>query len=337
MSGPRVLSIDPSHPDDGVLAEAAAVLRGGGLVAFPTETVYGLGANALDPVAVARIYSAKGRPPYNPIITHVASVDQARTLVTAWPQDADRLAAAFWPGPLTLVLPRHPRVPEIVTAGGPAVAVRLPAHPVARQLIEAAGLPIAAPSANRSSGVSPTTAEHVAKSLGARVDLILDAGPTEVGIESTVLDLTGDRPVLLRPGPIGPAELAALLGPLGEPKPVTDGSEPRPSPGLLDRHYAPHARVRLFPPHDRPAVERMLANALARGETVGGLLLTGELPGQHMLRMPEDPAGYARALYAALHQLDDLGCDLVVIEAVPHGILWGGVRDRLVRAATPEP
>lgn len=337
MSGPRILPINAERPERGALEQAAAVLRGGGLVAFPTETVYGLGANALDPVAVARIYSAKGRPPFNPIITHVASVSQARTLVADWPEVADRLAAAFWPGPLTLVLPRHPRVPEIVTAGGPSVAVRLPAHPVARALIEVAELPVAAPSANRSSAVSPTTAEHVAKSLGSRVDLILDAGATQVGIESTVVDLTGERPVVLRPGPIGPGQLADVVGPLGEAAPVAPGTAPRPSPGLLDRHYAPHARVQLFPAHEHQAIAEQLHRAMARNQVVGGLLLSVDLPGQHMLRMPAEPAEYARALYAALHQLDDLGCQLVVVESVPPGIFWGGVRDRLIRAATPEP
>src|SRR5437660_12869477 len=174
------------------IAEAAAVLRRGGLVAFPTETVYGLGGNALDPAAVARIFAAKGRPATNPVIVHVADAAGVPLVAAAWPDPAARLAARFWPGPLTLVLPRRPEVPDVVTAAGPTVAVRVPAHPVARALLRAAGVPVAAPSANRSSELSPTTAEHVLRGLGGRIDLILDAGPCPGGIESTVLDLTSD-------------------------------------------------------------------------------------------------------------------------------------------------
>lgn len=335
MSPARILPVSADHPDPATLAEAAALLRQGGLVAFPTETVYGLGANALDATAVARIFSAKGRPATNPVIAHVATTAEARRLVTAWPEEARQLAEAFWPGPLTLVLPRADAVPDIVTAGAPAVAVRIPGHPVALALIAAAGVPVAAPSANRSSGVSPTTADHVAKGLGDRVDLILDGGPTGVGIESTVVDLTGRRPVVLRPGPISPAALAEVVGPLGE-RPRPEAGAPLLSPGLLDRHYAPRARLRLFLPAERAGLAAELEEAASRGLVVGGLLLGSDLPGRHMLQMPSDPAGYARALYAALHQLDDLHCDLIAVEMVPPDLLWGGVRDRLVRAATPE-
>lgn len=334
MSAPPVLQVSPEHPEAAPLRKAAAVLRDGGLVAFPTETVYGLGANALDGRAVARIFSAKGRPAYNPVIAHVANAGEAQVLVSRWPAAAEALAKAFWPGPLTLVLPRSRVVPDIVTAGAETVAVRVPAHPVALALIEAAGVPLAAPSANRSNAVSPTTAEHVVKSLGDRVDLVLDGGPTQVGIESTVVDLTGPRPVVLRPGPVSPEAIAAVVGPLGEPARHGAHETPHRSPGMLDRHYAPHASLRLFLPHEREQVAAELADAVARGRLAGGLILSGELPGHHILRMPEDPAGYARALYAALHQLDDLGCTLVAIEMVPDTILWGGVRDRLLRAAT---
>jgi L-threonylcarbamoyladenylate synthase len=334
MPAPHVLTVSPDHPGAAALRKAAAVLRAGGLVAFPTETVYGLGANALDGRAVARIFSAKGRPAYNPVIVHVASAGEAQALVTRWPPAADALAGAFWPGPLTLVLPRSQVVPDIVTAGAETVAVRVPAHPVALALIKAAGVPLAAPSANRSSAVSPTTAEHVVKSLGDRVDLVLDGGPTQVGIESTVLDLTGPRPIILRPGPLSAGAIEAVAGPLGHPGAPGDGEAPRRSPGMLDRHYAPHANLRLFLPEEREAVAAELAEAVARGRLAGGLILSGELPGDHILRMPDDPAGYARALYAALHQLDDLGCSLVAIEMVPDTLLWGGVRDRLLRAAT---
>lgn len=335
MSVARILPISAEHPEPERLAEAAAILRGGGLVAFPTETVYGLGANALDRRAVARIYSIKGRPAFNPVIAHVASVEQARTLAATWPRLADQLAAAFWPGPLTLVVPKAAIVPDIVTAGAETIAIRVPAHPVALALIREAGVPLAAPSANRSTAVSPTTAEHVAKGLGGRVDLILDAGPTTVGIESTVLDLTGPRPRILRPGPIGPAALQAVIGPLGTEEEAPARDEPRKSPGMMNRHYAPQARILLFQPDRREGVAEDLQRAMVSGVTVGAMLLGDELPGHHVLEMPDDPAAYARALYAALHQLDDLGCGLVAIEMVPDTILWGGVRDRLTRAATP--
>ncbi len=337
MPVPRILPISPLDPEPGILAEAGELIRAGRLVAFPTETVYGLGANALDRKAIAAIYSAKGRPSFNPIIAHVSSVPEARDLVAAWPEAAARLAAAFWPGPLTMVLPKRSHVPDALTAGAPAVAVRIPAHPVALGLIAAARVPVAAPSANRSSGVSPTTAQHVAKSLGGRVDLILDAGPTGVGIESTVVDLTGTAPRILRPGPIGKGELEALIGPLDRRAVPRGGEQALLSPGLLDRHYAPMARVVLFSEETQAGTASRLQAELDRGTVVGALLLTTDLPGDHVLRMPTDPAGYARALYAALHQLDDLGCGVVAIEMVPDEILWAGVRDRLLRAATPAP
>jgi L-threonylcarbamoyladenylate synthase len=334
MSVARILPISAEHPEPERLAEAAAILRGGGLVAFPTETVYGLGANALDRRAVARIYSVKGRPAFNPVIAHVASIEQARALAATWPSIADRLAEVFWPGPLTLVVPKAAMVPDIVTAGAETIAIRVPAHPVALALIREAGVPLAAPSANRSSAVSPTTAEHVAKGLGGRVDLILDAGPTAVGIESTVVDLTGPRPRILRPGPIGPAAIEAVIGPLGDDDDAPARDALRKSPGMMNRHYAPQARIMLFQSDRRDNVAEELGRAMISGVTVGAMLLGDELPGHHVLRMPDDPAAYARALYAALHQLDDLGCGLVAIEWVPDTILWGGVRDRLTRAGT---
>jgi L-threonylcarbamoyladenylate synthase len=337
MTEPRIVSVHEADPDPAILATAGRLIVAGGLVAFPTETVYGLGANALDPRAVARIFSAKGRPGFNPIIAHVSHVEEARELVREWSEVADRLAAAFWPGPLTLVLPKRPHVPDALTAGAPAVAIRLPAHAVARGLIAAAGVPVAAPSANRSSAVSPTTAQHVARSLGNRVDLILDAGPTGVGIESTVVDLTTRSARILRPGPISSEQVEAIVGPLDHRALPRPGADSLLSPGLLDRHYAPAARVRLFTSSERGRLAGTLAEAVDRGAVIGGMVMGDDLPGAHMLRMPDDPAGYARALYAALHQLDDLGCDTIVIELVPDDILWAGVRDRLLRAATTSP
>ena len=330
-----IVTVDPQAPDPRTIDRAAAILRAGGLVAFPTETVYGLGAHALDPSAVERIYAAKGRPAFNPLIVHVANENAARELAAEWPESAASVARAFWPGPVTVVVRKRPIVPDIVTAGLESVALRVPAHPVALALIRAAGIPIAAPSANRSTELSPTNARHVAASLGDRVDLILDGGETTVGIESTVLDLRGGRPVILRPGVIGARELEPIVGSLAHAAAVA-GAVPRASPGLLDRHYAPRARLELFAP---AASIRVSADAHAlgtRGMKVGALLLDADLPGvEPQIRMPNDPIGYARRLYAALHALDDLGCDVVVVERVPNDELWLAVADRLERAGRP--
>ena len=235
--------MDAGHPGPQLLAHAASVIRRGGLVAFPTETVYGLGANALDAAAVARIFAAKGRPSFNPLIVHVPAVAQAQELVTDWPEVAEQLARAFWPGPLTLVLGKRDVVPDIVTAGLANVAVRVPSHPIALALLRAARRPIAAPSANRYTRLSPTTAAHVAASLGDAVDLVIDGGPTTVGIESTVVDVTGPVPRLLRPGMLGLDALRAVVGEVAPPvaAPAVDDEAPRPSPGMTARHYAPHA------------------------------------------------------------------------------------------------
>ncbi len=341
---PRVLAVDPDAPDSvetvAAIADAAAVLRGGGLVAFPTETVYGLGANALDADAVRRIFAAKGRPSFNPVIAHVADVDGARALAAAWPDAAARLAAAFWPGPLTLVLPKRAHVPDALTAGLPAVAIRVPAHPIAQALVRAAGLPIAAPSANRYTELSPTMAEHVVRGLGARVDLVLDGGPTSVGIESTVVDLTGvargdGPPRLLRPGTLGASRLSEVLGiPLAAAEAV-EGEVPRLAPGLVARHYAPRAAVWVFDPAERTEVAAQLA-AWRVGHPagrVGGVLLApwGEGGPDVIDVLPGEPEGYARRLYAALHGIDAAGCEVVLVER-PEGEGWEGVRDRLERA-----
>ncbi len=311
--------------DAASLDEAAAIIRAGGLVAFPTETVYGLGANALDADAVRAIFAAKGRPSTNPVIVHVTSVDDARALVREWPAVAQRAAALWWPGPLTLVLPRADHVPDVVTAGLDAVAVRLPAHPVARALIAAAGRPIAAPSANRSSELSPTTAEHVAKGMEGRVELILDGGACTVGLESTVLDLTGAVPTVLRPGGISIHALRAALGHVDVREARIGEGEARVSPGMMARHYAPRATVVRFS-GTLPTTPRGLW---------GALLLTSRAPGATITRtMPSDPEGYAREFYAALHAVDDAGCTTVFVEEPPDGEEWGAVRDRLNRAST---
>lgn len=329
----EIVRIDPLEPDPAVVRRAAEVLRGGGLVAFPTETVYGVGANALDAVAVRRIFEAKGRPSFNPLIAHVPDVERAMRLTTSWPDSAARLAERFWPGPLTLVLPRAPEVPDEVTAGRGTVALRVPAHAVARALLQSAGIPLAAPSANRYTEVSATTAAHVVKGLAGRVDLVLDGGPTSVGIESTVVDLSGDQPLLLRPGSIALSDLREVVGPLPRAAEMEDETA-RPSPGMVRRHYSPRARLRVFQRSDRSAMAEAARAAVERGARVGALLLEPlNAPVQHAMQLPADPEPYARLLYSALHELDDAGCDLILVDAVPEGGEWLGVRDRLSRAA----
>lgn len=326
---PRIMPGDAAG-----IAEAAALLRRGEAVAFPTETVYGLGADALNAEAVGRVYDAKGRPAINPLIVHVPDVAMARALVRDWPPAAERLARRWWPGPLTLVLPRGQQVPDIVTAGLDTVALRMPAHPVARALLRAVGRPLAAPSANPSGGVSPTTAAHVARGLAGRIPLVLDGGPTDVGIESTVIDLATSPPRLLRPGAVSRAELETELGPIAVADAAGGSAAPRPSPGMLERHYAPRAPVVIY-----PAGSASPARAWATrdgGGHVGAIVLTQPPPEADLVvRLPDDPAGYARMLYQALHQLDDQGAALILVEHPPAGVAWDAIRDRLRRAAHP--
>lgn len=328
------LRVDPADPSPEALDRAAAVLRDGGLVAFPTETVYGLGADALDADAVRRIFQAKRRPAHNPLIVHVADAAGAQEMVRDWPETAERAATAFWPGPLTLVLRKRPAVPDRVTAGLPTVAIRVPAHPVALALLRTAELPVAAPSANPFTGVSPTTAGHVERALGDRVDLILDGGPTTVGIESTVVDLSGERPVLLRPGMISRHELERVIGTVDVRRRRPAEGSPRPSPGMTPRHYSPEADLRLFRASERARADALARQAAARGQVVGALVRTPlGSPVAHTRRMPAEPEAYARELYAALHALDAAGCDMVLVEQVPDSPEWDGIRDRLERAA----
>lgn len=332
---PRLLVADPLQPEACAAAveEAAAIIRRGGLVAFPTETVYGLGADALNPMAVARIYAAKGRPAFNPLIVHVDGLAGVREVARDVPPLAEALAEAFWPGPLTLVLPRREVVPDAVTAGLDSVAVRVPAHPVARMLIAAARRPIAAPSANAFTRVSPTTAAHVVQQLGAALDLVLDGGPASVGIESTVVDLTGARPVLLRPGGVPSDAIERVVGPLDLPLAAAGDEAPRPSPGMLERHYAPRARLVAFDASERTAIaERIVEHERLGGRAALISFDVDNVTATCLLAMPRGSEGYARQLYASLHAVDAAECDVAFVERVPFGVEWDAVRDRLRRA-----
>src|SRR3954468_5112635 len=313
-----------SAQSPGDLDEAAALLRSGGLVAFPTETVYGLGGVACGPPPARAIYAAKGRPMTNPLIVHVLGEREARPLGARWPLEARQLASRFWLGPLTLVLPRTDIVPDEVTGGGPTVAVRAPSHAAARALLELVGAPLAAPSANRSEHVSPTTAAHVLRDLNGRIDAVVDGGRCPVGIESTVISLDG-APRLLRAGAIPLPQIEELVGPVE----VGQRGSVAQSPGQHRRHYAPAALVKLAA---RPELESSVAALPGRV----GVLLRGDGPAPAavaIVRLPEDAAGYARALYAALRDLEDADCTAIVIEQVPTGSDWEAVRDRLTRAA----
>jgi len=298
--------VDPSEQ---WLGRAAQIIRDGGLVAFPTETVYGLGANALDPEAVARIYEAKGRPLASPLIVHASDEVMARSVAAEWPPIAERLASRFWPGPLTLIVKKAAVIPDLVTAGLNSVGLRVPAHPIAIALIQRAGLPIAAPSANRFMQVSPTTAEHVQAALGERVQLILNGGPAPVGIESTVVSLTRHPPVILRPGMISQTELESVTG-VGWDREIAlpHISE---SPGLHPRHYAPRTPLYVLEPG--------APNPSGRGR---------------MIEMPSDPRQYATQLYAELHKADSEGWEWIAVEKPPETPEWEGILDRLRRAST---
>jgi L-threonylcarbamoyladenylate synthase len=328
--------------DRAEIEHAARLLRAGRLVAFPTETVYGLGANALDTEAVARIFAVKGRPATSPLIVHVASVEMARSLVAAWPKPAARLAQKFWPGPLTLVLPTphggadvpvRPAetssatssswtIPLIVTAGLPTVGLRMPAHPIALALIQAAGVPLAAPSANRFTQLSPTTADHVRRSLGSDVDYILDGGPCHVGIESTVLSLAGPQPILLRPGGLSRPHIEAVIGPITT---AADPAGAHPAPGMHPRHYSPRTSLFLVIAGKLPEYGR-------------GIYLQHQHPPSRTdvpaRQMPHSAADYAAALYHQLHEADAGSYHWIAVDLPPNTPDWEAVHDRLRRAAS---
>ncbi|MFN4241842.1 MAG: L-threonylcarbamoyladenylate synthase [Tepidisphaerales bacterium] len=339
-----------AHPD---VALAAALLRAGKLVAFPTETVYGLGADATNPTACGRVFALKGRPATNPLIVHVADTATARHYTAAFPRAAELLAEQFWPGPLTLVLPRHPSICREATAGRETVAVRVPDHDLALDLLRQFGGPVAAPSANRTSRVSPTSAEHVRAEFGDAVDLILDGGPCPVGIESTVLDLTTfPKPTLLRPGSVSIAQLEPLIGPIemavGR---VVPAGQSAPSPGLSELHYAPMTPAYRFTREQYPrlidrlgdgAMDESLPDtttAADRGSASAVLLMSkAAIPSPHdVISMPTAPEAYARQLYATLRSVDAGDYAAIYIELPPETPEWLAVRDRLMRATRPLP
>jgi L-threonylcarbamoyladenylate synthase len=332
------------------LDQAARLLRGGGLVALPTETVYGLGANALDAVAVERIFAAKGRPKWDPLIVHVASLEMVRDLVTSVSDSAARLMQAFWPGPLTLLLPRSAAIPDVVTAGRPLVGLRMPSHPVALELIRRAGVPIAAPSANRFSHVSPTTAAHVLHDLDGRIDAVLNAGQALHGVESTVLDPNQSPMLIYRPGAItqemirevgGPVEIFA--GPTGLSE-TPDAALPSPGVGL--RHYAPKARLVLIESAGTVAeiAARITHAALENACDRPGVMLPAGIPlPEELFALPvfawgrwDSPEEMAQMLYSGLRALDEQECTVILCPLPPHDGIGVAIRDRLRKAGTRE-
>jgi L-threonylcarbamoyladenylate synthase len=346
----EVVVVDPVHPEAAKIERAAALIRAGEVVVFPTETVYGLGADALQPRAVERIFVAKGRPLSDPLIVHIADEDALRELAATLPEYVEELARAFWPGPLTLIVPRSARVPSLVTAGLETVAVRMPRHPVALALIRAVGSPIAAPSANRFMHVSPTTAQHAFADLNGRVPLILDGGPCEVGVESTVLDLCADVPTILRPGGVSLEELQTVLPNVRVATrhiPVPDdaqaGERAQKAPGQLLTHYAPAVPLILFAGSVESMRGAMLAEVRRRrenGELVGVLVADEDIPvfqGSgalvQSLGNAAAPAQVAVKLFAGLRALEAAGVDVILCRSFDEQGLGLAVRDRLLRAA----
>jgi L-threonylcarbamoyladenylate synthase len=335
VTKPPATRILPTHTPAlfaAAVREAAALLRAGEAVALPTETVYGLAANAWDPQAVERIFAIKGRPAHNPVILHVASLDMARACVRSLPAGVVPLARAFWPGPLTLVMTKSDRVPAAVTAGGETVGIRWPSHPFMQAVIRECGFPLAAPSANLSNRLSPTTSAHVASQLAGRVQLIVDGGASAIGIESTVLDVTSKPARILRPGMVHAESLTAVIGAVAE---GADSGATLRSPGLLAQHYAPQARLQTLQWTSDADLRRAAdAAGIAPGRT--HVLAHSAIPGGEgfgrVSVIPHDPEAFARALYAELHRCDELGAELILVEAPPASHEWRGIADRLRRA-----
>lgn len=323
----KVLSTETAALFERAVAETAHLLAAGEIVAVPTETVYGLAANALDPIAVRKVFNAKGRPAHNPLIIHVASIEMARACVREWPSRADELARKYWPGPLTIVLPKSSKIPNEVTAGGETVAIRWPSHPFMQAVIRKCEFPLAAPSANRSNEVSPTNVAHVVASLDGRIPLAVDGGHCQVGIESTVLDVLRNR--VLRPGMISADELGATLAP-------SVSGEVLQSPGLLEKHYSPRARVLIGEWQNVQQARDLVLRNDGKIETTR-VIAHEQIPAEAgfagVAVIPHDAEAYARALYGELHRCDESRAELILIEKPPAGPEWEGIRDRLRRAA----
>ena len=319
------------------MRQAVELLRAGDVIALPTETVYGLAANAIDSKAVSKIFKIKGRPVNNPIIVHVASVEMAKRCVTEWPAIADKLAKSFWPGPLTLVLQRANKIPDVVTAGGVTVGIRWPGHPFIQAVIRECGFPLAAPSANLSGCVSPTNAGHVRKQLGGKISLIVDGGQSQVGIESTVLDLTVSPPQILRPGMIHMESLVAVAGEVQNPKSKAQGPDSvLRSPGLLAKHYAPKAKLLVLNWSNDADLKSQLSTFNFQLSTCCVIAhthipLAEGFAGVSVI--PHDAEAFARVIYAELHCCDEMGVKIIVVEAPPAAPGWSGIADRLRRAA----
>jgi L-threonylcarbamoyladenylate synthase len=335
----------PTHTSElfqEAVQRATALLRASEVVALPTETVYGLAANALDVRAVARIFQVKGRPANNPIIVHVASLAMVKRCAADWPAAANKLARSFWPGPLTLVVPRAKEIPDNVTAGGETVGIRWPAHPFIQAVIRECDFPLAAPSANLSGRISPTNAEHVRRQLGGKIPLIVDGGQCQVGIESTVLDLTPllrartGPPEILRPGMIHTESLAAAVGEVTSDEWRMTSKESLRSPGLLAKHYAPKARLLLLSWHDDAELELKIQNSKFKIQDCH-LIAHTNIPSNkdfaNISVIPHDAEAFARAIYAELHRCDEAGAKWIVVEAPPEAPEWHGIADRLRRAA----
>ena len=328
-----VLPTDSSERFRYAVQRTAELLRTGEVVAVPTETVYGLAANATNAGAVASIFAIKGRPAHNPIIVHVSSVSMAKRCVTRWTLLAAKLARAFWPGPLTLVLPRAQLIPDIVTSGGPTVGIRWPSHPFMQSLIRECGFPLAAPSANPANRISPTNADHVRRTLGHKIPVIVDGGHSQVGIESTVLDVSVSPPRVLRPGMIHREALMAVTGVLADPN--GPGGLLR-SPGLLRTHYAPQARLVIWSWQDEAELRRRSGASGIVSSAIHVITHTRIPSGEGFGRVaviPHDAEAFGRSIYAELHHCDQAGAKLIIVEALPETGEWAAIQDRLNRAS----
>ncbi|MEM7336031.1 MAG: L-threonylcarbamoyladenylate synthase [Chloroflexota bacterium] len=339
----QIISIHPTRPEPHLIAQATAVIQAGGLVAFPTETVYGLGADALNDTAVQKIFTAKQRPAYDPIIAHINHIDQLDQLAINVPDSAALLAEKFWPGPLTFILPKAEHVPSRLTAGGPTVAVRCPSHPIARALIQAAQTPIGAPSANRFSHTSPTSAQHVWDDLNGRIELILDGGPAHIGVESTVLDLTQAVPTILRPGGITFEMLTAVLPHVRphQPNPKKSQKEVQISPGLLERHYAPSTPLWLVTGHNQEIYQKIRQTVANHPDKKFGLMIANEDLAELQTTASQigivgslnDLEEVASQLFQTMRQLETHPLDFILARSYPTQGIGAAIQDRLRRAA----